>query len=318
MPRMYRGEDQSAMARQVKLQSDRQSSTDKTCLLLGCGYSARALVPHLKNAGFEIYGTTRSADKAKQIEALGVTPLQYGGAISPKLRQILAHTTHLISSIAPSPKGDPFIKSISEQMGDHWTKSLGSIEWAGYLSATSVYGDRKGQWVFEEELLYPQTQRGKARIGAELDWMESGLPVHIFRIAGIYGPGRNALRRIRRGGVKAVIKKDHISNRIHVDDLARGIMASINKPRPLAIYNLADDTPAPPQDILHYGADLLGAKRVEEIAFKKADMSQMARSFYIEARRTSNALAKSELGWKPQYPSYKEGLNAIMKAGSTS
>jgi len=162
--------------------------------------------------------------------------------------------------------------------------------------------------------VYPTTQRGKSRVKAELDWMESGLPVHIFRIAGIYGPGRNALRRIKSGGVKAVIKKDHISNRIHVDDIGAALLASIRRPRPLTIYNIADDLPAPPQDILQYGAKLLGAKPVREVAFDDAQMSDMARSFYTEVRRTSNALAKQELGWRLEYPSYKEGLSAILKS----
>jgi nucleoside-diphosphate-sugar epimerase len=284
-------------------------------LLLGCGYTAKALIPSLKVAGFEIYGTTRSEDKADGLAALGVRPLQYAGAISKELRKVLANCTHLVSSIAPNPKGDPFVQSIKNHFGKNWAKALPNLEWAAYLSATSVYGDRNGQWVFEEELLHPTTQRGRARVSGELDWMESGLPVHIFRIAGIYGPGRNALKRIKNGGVRAVIKEGHVSNRIHVDDIASALMASIAHPHPLAIYNLADDHPAPPQDILRFGAKLLGAKKAEEVQFEKAEMSEMARSFYLEARRTSNALAKQELGWAPKYPSYKEGLAAILKSG---
>lgn len=297
------------MAGRVKLQSENSG----VCVLLGCGFTARALIPGLKSKGFDVYGTTRNIEKIPQFAALGVTPILYQGAISEELRRVLNRATHIISSIPPEQQCDPFIRSMNAKFGKNWRKLLPNIEWAGYLSATSVYGDRQGQWVFEEELLYPSTNRGKARVMAELDWVESGLPAHIFRIAGIYGPGRCAFDRIRSGKAKAVIKKGHISNRIHVDDIATAVLASVARPDPHAIYNLADDDPCPPQDVLQFAATLLRERAVPEVAFEDADMSDMARSFYTEVRRTSNARARKELDWYPQYPSYREGLVSILE-----
>lgn len=289
-----------------------QSENGRVCVLIGCGYTARALIPDLKSHGFEIYGTARSVNRFPELEASGVQPVLHSGAISKEFRRALNRATHIISSIAPELNGDPFIHSMRSGFGNNWRKIMPNIEWAGYLSATSVYGNRQGQWVFEEELLYPSTKRGKARVRAELNWVESGMPVHIFRIAGIYGPGRCAFDRIKPGRAKAIIKKGHISNRIHVDDIASAIMASINAPNPHRIYNLADDDPCPPQDVLQFAATLLGVHAVEEVPFDEAEMSEMARSFYAEVRRTSNSRAKKELDWFPQYQSYREGLVSIL------
>jgi len=297
------------MAGRVKLQSE----NSRICVLIGCGYTVRALVPALKSAGFEVYGTTRSIEKFTKLETLGVQPILYQGNITDQLRRVLNTASHIVSSVAPGDKGDPFIRSMANGFGKNWLKLMPNIEWAGYLSATSVYGDRQGQWVFEEELLYPSTARGKAQVRAELDWVESGLPVHIFRIAGIYGPGRCAFDRIKRGNAKAVIKKGHVSNRIHVDDIATALSASIANPNPHAIYNLADDDPCPPQDVLQFAATLMRERAVEEVAFEDAKISAMARSFYAEVRRTSNERIKKELDWYPQYPSYREGLVSILE-----
>ena len=297
------------MARRVKLQSENSG----ICVLLGCGFTARAMIPALKARGFKIYGTTRSERKFPELEALGITPILFLGAVSTELRRILNHATHIISSIAPYENTDPFVHAMQSGFGKNWPMIMPNLEWAGYLSATSVYGDRQGQWVFEEELLFPTTKRGKARVEAELDWVESELPVHIFRIAGIYGPGRSAFDRVRSGNAMAVIKKGHVSNRIHVDDIARAVIASIDTPNPHAIYNLADDDPSPPQDVLQFAATLLRVRAVREVALEDAEISEMARSFYSEERRTSNDRAKKELDWSPNFPSYREGLVSILE-----
>lgn len=297
------------MVERVKL----QSGSGRICVLLGCGYTARALIPALKSKGFEIYGTTRNVNKFPEIQALGIQPISYAGTVSDDLRRVLNRATHIVSSIAPGQYGDPFIRSMRCDFGKNWRKIMPRVEWAGYLSATSVYGDRQGQWVFEEELLYPSTKRGKVRVKSELNWLESGLPTHIFRIAGIYGLGRSAFDRIRSGKAKAIIKKGHVSNRIHVDDISSALMASIARPHPHAIYNLADDDPCPPQDVLQFAATLLRVRAVDETSYQDAEMSDMARSFYAEERRTSNARAKKELDWFPQYPSYREGLVSILE-----
>ena len=226
---------------------------------------------------------------------------------------IWARATHLISSIPPADNGDdPVIAGLAPDIKGRFPK----LEWAGYLSATSVYGDRGGQWVFEEELIRPVTQRGLFRAHAEMAWIESGLPVHIFRLAGIYGPdlqgvSRNAFARLRSGQARAVIKPGHVVNRIHVLDLARAVMASIDRPNPLRIYNIADGHPAPPQDVLGFAAHLISASPPRRVDFETAELSKMARSFYQETKRVDISRVRRELGWEPEYANYKSGLQQI-------
>lgn len=302
------------MAGHVKLQSHNRAAEKRTaantqvCLLFGCGYVAKAMLPTLRARGFDIITTARTPKKAQEAKALGLTPIIFNGKSTPKLKSALRQATHIISSIPPNEDGDPAI----EALGKNWGKHAPHLQWAAYLSATSVYGNRNGQWVFEDELLRPTTARGTSRVLAELDWCESGTPVHIFRLAGIYGPERNAFARVQRDGAKAIIKDGHVSSRIHVDDIITALALSMNKPNPLQIYNLADDTPCPPQDVLNYAAKLLGIT-LPQAAFENANMSALARSFYQDLRRTSNTRAKQELGWEPKYKGYEEGLAAIFE-----
>lgn len=299
---MYRGDVLNTMARRVKFQSD------KTFLLFGCGYVASALLADLKQRGFQIFATARTAQKAQECRILGITPIAFNGTATHQLKSVLRKTSHVLSSIPPNENGDPII----EALGQNWGKIAPNLTWAGYLSATSVYGNRNGHWVFEDELLRPTNARGKQRVLAELAWCESGAPVHIFRLAGIYGPERNAFKRVQSTNARAIIKPGHISSRIHVDDVVTALLLSIDTPNPLQIYNLADDMPAPPQDVLNYAARLLEIT-LPQIRFKDADMSSLARSFYTDLRRTSNARVKSELNWSPKYANYKEGLKALLK-----
>ena len=296
------------MARSVKSQSDRSA------LLFGVGYTARALAGSLKAAGYQVWGTTRSAEKARTLgEKLGISILPFNGQVSDPLADVMRQATVVVSSIGPSDDGsDPVFSALPKSAADMFA----NIQWAGYLSATSVYGDRGGQWVFEDEKLYPLTQRGRNRIEAELAWIESGLPVHIFRLAGIYGPNlygqaRNAFARLRNGQARAVVKPGHVVNRIHVNDIATAVMASIDRPDPLRVYNLADGNPAPPQDVLNFAADLIGAARPPEIPHTSSKLSDMARSFYKESKRVDNSRARRELGWVPQFSTYQEGLRQI-------
>lgn len=236
-----------------------KSQSHKTALLLGVGYSARALVPHLRRAGYDIYGTRRTPDGAGIPD---VKDIIFDGEISERLRGVMSKASLLLSSIPPREAGDPFLNAIAGDV----CAAMPHLEWAGYLSATSVYGDRDGDWVFEPELLYPATARGRRRVEAELAWLETGAPMHIFRLAGIYGPqisgiSRNPFSRLREGSARAVIKPGHVVNRIHVEDIAAAIMCSLARPCPMTVYNLADDEPAPPQDVIHYAADLLGMAR---------------------------------------------------------
>ena len=297
------------MPRHIKTQSSKQG-VRPTALLLGAGYCARALIPQLQQRGFHIIATARSPEKAAALDALNVESLIYKDAPNETLLPTLAQAELILCSIPPNMQGDPFLGALSSPV----TTLAPRARWVGYLSATSVYGDRKGQWAFEDELLYPVTQRGKNRALAELQWLESGLPAHIFRLAGIYGPGRNPFARLRAGTARAVIKEGHIVNRIHVEDVARAVLASIDKPNPVRIYNIADNHPAPPQDVLDFAAELISAPLPKRIDHESAELSDMARSFYVETKRISNARAREELGWVPLYESYKQGLAATLKA----
>ena len=284
-----------------------KSQSQKQVLLLGAGYTAKALIPALLARGYAVTATSRSP---QTLEGLGVQAIMFNTKPTPELRKALAQAHIIISSIPPKEGCDPIIQSLAGDFRQH----APNIEWAGYLSATSVFGDRDGQWVFENELLKPGTQRGKDRVSAELDWMESGAPVHIFRLAGIYGPGRNPFDKIRNGTARAVIKPGHIVNRIHVNDIVSVILAAIDRPDPVQVFNIADDTPAPPQDVLDFAADLIGEKRPPHLPLETADISPMARSFYKDNKRVSNARAKAFFEWTPQYPDYISGLKAVLAA----
>ena len=297
------------MPRHIKTQSSKRSAKP-TALLLGAGYCARALIPQLHQRGLNIIATARSSEKAAKLGVLNVQALIYKGAPNEALLSALAQAELILCSIPPNMQGDPFLGVLPSPV----TTLAPRARWVGYLSATSVYGDRKGQWTFEDELLYPVTQRGKNRSLAELQWLESGLPAHVFRLAGIYGPGRNPFARLRAGTARAVIKEGHIVNRIHVEDVARAVLASIDKPNPVRIYNIADNHPAPPQHVLDFAAKLIGAAPPKRIDHESAELSDMARSFYVETKRISNTRAHEELGWAPLYENYKQGLAATLKA----
>lgn len=278
----------------------------KTLLSIGHGFSARALAPLLLKRGWSIIGTTRSDEKARALEAEGVTPLNWPGTPLPVER-----ATHLLTSVAPGKDGDPVLAEASDalQAADH-------IEWAGYLSTTGVYGDHDGGWVDESAPLTPATKRGQARVTAEAAWADLGLPLQIFRLAGIYGPGRGPFAKVRNGTARRVIKEGQVFSRTHVDDIAQVLLASIDRPNPGAIYNVCDDNPAPPQDVIAYAAELLGLPIPPAVPFEEADMSPMARSFYSDSKKVRNDRIKDELGVKLLYPTYQAGLKALLEAES--
>lgn len=291
------------MPRRIKSQS-------RTALLLGAGYCAKAMISPLREQGYEVLATTRSAEKAAALKSLGVTPIIYNGAMNAALKESLSEANIILSSIPPNDNGDPFLKSLKRPLAE----LTPNASWIGYLSATSVYGDRQGQWAFEDELLRPLTRRGKNRADAEIEWLETDCPVHIFRLAGIYGKGRNPFGRLKQGKARAVIKDGHVVNRIHVEDIVSALLASIAAPAPLMIYNLADSHPAAPQDVLNYAADLINAPRPPQLNHDTADISDMARSFYKETKRIDSSRAARELGWSPKYENYRKGLMATLKA----
>ena len=280
----------------------------KTLFTFGHGYSASALARLLSPLGWQLFGTTRNADKLDDIAAQGVTPILWPGS-DP--RPALAQATHLLLSAAPDESGDPVIA----EFGSDMAQLAPNLEWVGYLSTTGVYGDHQGGWVDENTPLTPSTKRGHHRVLAERQWQETGLPLHIFRLAGIYGPGRGPFAKVRRGTARRIVKPGQVFSRIHVDDIAQTVLASINRPDPGAIYNVCDDDPAPPQDVLSHAAALLGVSLPPEEDYATAEMTPMARSFYAESKRVRNERIKRELGVSLLYPSYRDGLPALMQAG---
>lgn len=283
----------------------------KTLISFGHGYSATALAQRLLTLGWTIFGTTRSADKAQTIRKTGVVPVVLDSPqADPDIHQALSQATHLLISAGPTQLGDPTLLRFREQIS-----TAPHLEWVGYLSTTGVYGDHQGGWVDEQTRLAPSTRRGKWRVAAEQDWQSiPGLPLHIFRLAGIYGPGRGPFAKVRNGTARRIIKENQLFSRIHVNDIAQVLEASINQPNPGAIYNVCDDLAAPPEDVIAYAAELLGLPIPPAIPFEQAEMTPMARSFYAESKRVRNDRIKDELGVKLMYPDYRAGLAALLQS----
>ncbi len=277
-----------------------------TLLSLGHGYSAQALSRLLIPLGWTVIGTTRSPDQAAALRAQGVEPILWPGDLAPAL----ARATHLLSSIAPDDQGDPALRRYGGLI------AAAPLRWAGYLSTTGVYGDHQGGWVDETTPLTPSTQRGLQRVRAEAEWQALPLPLHIFRLAGIYGPGRGPFEKVRDGTARRILKPGQVFSRIHVDDIAQVLHASIRQPDPGAIYNVCDDDPAPPEDVIGHAALLLGLPLPPAIPYDQAEMTAMARSFYAESKRVRNDRIKHDLGVTLHYPTYREGLAALLAGES--
>jgi len=222
--------------------------------------------------------------------------------------------THILQSIAPDADGDPVFKVFAEEI----LALFPMVQWLGYLSTTAVYGDRQGGWVDETSEIAPGMARGVWRADAEEQWRrahnQNGLPVHIFRLAGIYGPGRNQLKKLLAKKARRIIRPGQLFSRIHVDDITQVLLASINRPNPGAIYNVCDDEAAPPQEVIEYAAGLLGIDAPPVEPFATAKMSDMARSFYSESKKVGNEKIKTELGIKLKYPTYREGMDCLVKS----
>ena len=275
-----------------------------TLLSIGHGYSAQALARRLLPQGWQIIGTTRTEAGAKALRATGIDALVWPEA---DLSAALAKATHLLTSVAPGDS-DPVLQAIGPQIAGS------ALKWVGYLSTTAVYGHHNGDWVDETTPLAPTTARGAARVQAEADWTALGLPLHIFRLAGIYGPGRGPFEKVRDGTARRIHKAGQVFSRIHVDDIARVLHAALQQPHP-GIYNVCDDDPASPEDILGLAADMLGLPPPPIVPYEQAEMTPMARSFYAENKRVRNDRIKTVLGVTLDYPTYREGLAAILAAG---
>jgi len=275
-----------------------------TLLSIGHGYSAQALARRLLPQGWQIIGTTRTEAGAKALRATGIDALVWPEA---DLSGPLAKATHLLTSVAPGDS-DPVLQAIGPQIAGS------PLKWVGYLSTTAVYGHHNGDWVDETTPLAPTTARGAARVQAEADWTALGLPLHIFRLAGIYGPGRGPFEKVRDGSARRIHKAGQVFSRIHVDDIARVLHAALQRPHP-GVYNVCDDDPASPEDILGLAAEMLGLPPPPIVPYEQAEMTPMARSFYAENKRVRNDRIKTVLGVTLDYPTYREGLAAILAAG---
>ncbi|MEM9320046.1 MAG: SDR family oxidoreductase [Pseudomonadota bacterium] len=256
----------------------------------------------------DVRATTRSPEKAEALAEKGVFARIYPGT---DMAGDIAWASHILISAGPEAGRDPILADAATRA------ALGGAEpsWVGYLSTTGVYGDHGGAWVDEATPLSPATTRGQARVAAEAEWQDMPLPLHIFRLAGIYGPGRGPFAKVRAGTARRIIKPGQVFSRIHVDDIAQVVQASMDCPNPGAIYNVCDDDPAPPQDVIAHAAKLLNVPVPAAIPFDEAELSPMARSFYAESKRVSNKRMKDELKIQLRYPNYRAGLAALLQEG---
>ncbi len=279
----------------------------------GLGYTAEALAGALLAEGWRVGGTARDPAARERLTAAGFE--MHGFDRESPLAgpaEALAGTTHLLSSVPPDAAGDAVLDRHASDIA-----ALGGLRWVGYLSTTGVYGDRDGGWVDEASDRAPTTGRGERRVLAEDGWLDlwrrHGVPVHLFRLAGIYGPGRNALETVRSGRAQRVVKPGQVFSRIHRDDIVRVLRASMERPDPGAAYNVCDDEAAPPQDVIAYACGLLGVAPPPETAFDAAALSPMARSFYRDNKRVANRRIKEELGVTLAWPNYRDGLKALLE-----
>ncbi|MGD1935689.1 MAG: SDR family oxidoreductase [Candidatus Phaeomarinobacter sp.] len=280
----------------------------------GLGFSATVFARQMQQQGWQVAGTCRTEEKEATLRADGIEAFLFGDAPLADPASALAGTTHLLASVPPGDDGDPVLKAHREDI-----KAVTGLEWISYLSTTGVYGDRRGGYVNETSMLLPTTDRGKKRVRAELIWQDLAaamdVPLHMFRLAGIYGPGRNQLVSLRKGKARRVDKPGQVFSRIHVDDIARILAAAATSGLPTQPFNVCDDEAAPPQDVVAYAADLLGMDPPPLMPFEDAEMSPMGRSFYAESKRVKNDRIKEELGVSLTYPTYREGVKALAEAG---
>lgn len=279
--------------------------------VFGFGYTAQTLAALAKNEGWEVAGTSRSPETRQRLKALGYQAVDFTPeAVTPLLQQ----ATHLLVSTPLNRDWqDPVLLAFEPLI------RASSLQWIGYLSTTGVYGDHQGAWVEEATPAKPTNPRGHGRLRAEAQWLALGealrVPAQVFRLAGIYGPGRNALTQLKDGNARPIYKEGQVFSRIHVDDIARVLLASIQKAQGGEIYNVCDDLPAPSHEVIEYAAGLLSIPPPERIPFENANLSEMGKEFYESSRRVKNDKIKRELGVTLQYPTYREGLLTMLEKG---
>lgn len=297
--------------------------------VFGAGYSGRAIAARVLAGGGEAAGTTRSPAKADELAALGVEPFLFdGGVPGDDIAVRLGAATHLVVSVAPDhgmreeaggggaaeAGPDPVLAVAGEAIAT----AMPALRWIGYLSTVGVYGDHGGAWVDELAECRPASRRSRMRLGAEKAWRALGerlsLPVAVLRLSGIYGPGRNGLVNLDRGRARRIVKQGQVFNRIHVDDIAGAALLLAGREAG-GVFNVTDDLPAPPQDVVAYAASLMGVEPPPEIPFEEAGMTPMARSFYGENKRVSNA-ALRRAGYVLRFPTYRDALDELWRAGT--
>jgi nucleoside-diphosphate-sugar epimerase len=280
--------------------------------VFGYGFSARALARRLQPLGWNVSATIRRPADRARLDVEGITPVPVGN--KRELARALRDVQAVLVTAAPDAQGCPGLRALVPALAT----ANAFPDWIGYLSTTGVYGDRHGGWVTEQSRLAAQSPEGARRVGAERDWLEvgrgMGLTVQVFRLPGIYGPGRSGFDRLWAGQARRIVSPGQVFSRIHVDDLATGLEASLARPRAGGIYNLCDDEPCSNGDVIAYAAELLGLPIPPEVPLAEANLSPAGQRFYAESKRVSNARAKAELGWRPAYPTYREGLKAILAA----
>jgi nucleoside-diphosphate-sugar epimerase len=280
----------------------------------GLGYTAEVLVRRLLTEGWQVAGTAREFDRLASLTDLGIETFRFDRE-HPLPLGALAGATHILASVPPDVDGDPVLDLCAPAI----VAAAKSLQWVGYLSTTGVYGDYRGAWVDETSSLRPTSQRSWRRVTAEAGWLDLNrlheLPVHVFRLAGIYGPGRSAIDDVRAGKARRIVKPGQVFSRIHVDDIAKVLRSSFDHPRPGAVYNVCDDEAARSEDVVAFACESLGVAPPPEIPFEQADLSPMAQSFWTDNRRVRNDRIKQDLGVVLEYPTYREGLRALAKLG---
>lgn len=278
--------------------------------VFGSGYSGLALARRLQAQGWRVTATARNEAGRQALAAEGIAAVDPADAAA--MTRAVTGCDAVLITAPPTERGCPALPAVSAALAS----AGGYPDWIGYLSTTGVYGDRGGRWVRETSRLAAQSVPGARRVAAERDWLDvgrgMGLTVTIFRLPGIYGPGRSAFDRLRDGTARRVVRPGQVFSRIHVSDLAAALQASIERPCAGGIYNLCDDEPCPPEDVVTYAAMLLGVEPPPLVVYDPDAVSSASRRFFTESKRVSNALAKAELGWRPAFATYREGLRAIL------
>lgn len=279
-------------------------------LVFGAGYLGRAVLIEAQSRGLSVSATSRDPERRAALAEAGITAVDPSDAAA--LAAAVADASAILITAPPEGHGCPAAGTLLPAL----TASNAYPDWIGYVSSTAVYGDRDGGWVFEDDALNAASLEGARRVRAEADWLDAGrgmgLTVQVFRLPALYGPGRSVVDRLKDGTARIVRKPGQVFNRVHVEDAVTGLFASMDRPRPGATYNLTDDAPSPVDVVVADAARRMGLPPPAEVDWTDPSVSDAMRRFYLDSKRISNARAKAELGWRPAYPSWREGLEAIL------